>query len=855
MSARDTVLDLGRVPPGARLPGGKARGLALLLRAGLTVPQTLVLPGRLLLGGGRLSAAEQRLRRGGLDAPARMAVRRAASLLGDRPLAVRSSGPDEDRATGARAGLYYTELNVPGGEALDAAVRQCVLSLIDHGADPRAGGVLLQPFLEADRSGVLFTRDPVDRSARIVIEATWGLGPSLVGGAVDPDRYVLRRERFEILEQRLGRKQERVVAAGGGGTRVEPTPETLRSSVVLDPADLEQLHRAGRAAARALRGPADVEWCFEDDRLVLLQARPLTGPQQKGRSAPKTARAEVADEYVGLERPAGGLHSRLLADELWHGAVTPMMFATAGKSIEAAMIHEPLAIAGLDARFPGPHLRLHRGRVYVALAPVKAVLELLPPLAVRDELLRLLPPEERERLEHRGRLGSPTRLLAALVRFTADRRAWSPSRAESAFRRFVAGRLIDRRLIGGVAGPPAAQLERLDELVAELKEYLRVAVWGVGWAYVFVPLLKHLCTSWLDDDGRMFARLLADPGGSRTAAYNRDLQALATRWHGLGEAARVRARQRVAHRGLADAGRGWADPHFLAALEHFLGEHGHRALGRDLIFPRLEEDLGLVLDLLDGAVNGGAGGAAADAEDETEAELRRRLRDPLRRKFVDMVRRRALTHQRLREDMRSYADCYLFALRRVLLKIGRELASRDRLARDRDVFFLAPEEIPRLVETRDASLLRQVRARQRQYETYRQSEPPAWLIDGAGRSGAGQSGSAGLLQGFGAAPGTAGGRACVIEGPADLARLRRGEVLVAEACDPAWTAAFGRAAAVATELGGLLSHTAIVARERGLPAVVGVEGLLERVRTGQWLEIDGLAGTVRLGDEETAGRG
>ncbi|MBZ2196794.1 PEP/pyruvate-binding domain-containing protein [Occultella gossypii] len=257
--------------------GGKAAALAVLLRAGLPVPDGFVVP-----------FAVHATHGAGLSVPDALsdAVARHLALLGDPLVAVRSSADAEDQPDASAAGQYDSVLGVRGTPAVLAAVRTCWASLrsaraLEYRSDRKASpgeasmAVLIQRLVDADASGVMFT--PAHPGASTRIEASWGLGPSVVGGTVTPDTYEIAVDGS--TRSTIARKATRLDRANDGtGVTANEVPERQRTRPALDAATTLALTALGHRIAAALGGPQDVEWALADGKLWILQARPITAP-------------------------------------------------------------------------------------------------------------------------------------------------------------------------------------------------------------------------------------------------------------------------------------------------------------------------------------------------------------------------------------------------------------------------------------------------------------------------------------------------------------------------------------------------------------------------------------------------
>lgn len=254
-----------------RVFGGKAAELGAALRADLPVPDGLAVShdrlDELVVDGTRRSRLVNRVRE--LDGP----------------YVVRSSGIGEDSQETSFAGQHLTVINITDAtgvidalERVHASARStAVMEYRDQmGIDepPRIGAVV-QTLVDADKSGVLFTRNPVDASDERLVEATWGLGEAVVESMVTPDRFRLAPSG-EVLERQMGRKEVRVVPASGGGTRTVRVPDAKQDRLCLNDTELEALNRLARRCSVYRNGAHDIEWAFADETLYLLQRRAIT---------------------------------------------------------------------------------------------------------------------------------------------------------------------------------------------------------------------------------------------------------------------------------------------------------------------------------------------------------------------------------------------------------------------------------------------------------------------------------------------------------------------------------------------------------------------------------------------------
>jgi pyruvate,water dikinase len=818
--ATPAVVRLDDATDAARF-GHKAANLAVLRRAGLPVPDGVVLPA---------SAPAPDEAAGTVPGVLLAAVRG----WGGVPLAVRSSGTAEDSPQASFAGLYTTVLDVRGEAALCEAVARCRASA----AAPRVGAyagsavapavaVLVQPMVPAAAAGVAFTADPVtgDRGV-VVLDAARGVGERLVSGAVTPERWEVR--------------------AG-------PQRRSADADAVIDAATAATVADLARRAERALGRPQDVEWAVTaDGEVVVLQSRPIT----------TLARRTGTPVPVPIEPPEGFWTRETSHAPLPWTPFTRVVLAPRNRALEQICTELGLLFQAVEFREIG-------GWEYMRIVPLGGreppplpawaaplALRLVPALrrrirnsiaAVRSDVPGTL--IERWHREWRPDLDARAAALRDVDLTTLDDTALLAS-TQTALELTGDGQTIHFRLHGAIAMV-------LGELAAVGHDLL-------GWDVTRV----------LD--------LLA--GTSRTSTA--PARALA------GVAALVRERPAV--RRLVEDGAGAeqvlaADRAVAEAFEGHLRTYGCRVLRYEVAEPSLEERPDLVLALLRDQLATGFDPDAADAalrarraatRTAAEAALAGRSRADSER-FARALGR-ALRAYPVREDNEASTISTPFALlRRAVREIGRRLAARGLLADPDDAFLLEPEELlAALREGADRRELADHRAREQAWvlahpgpASYGEAPAPPpplsalpagarasneaflWAVEQIlGPPAAAGGGSASrdtaardgvLLPGIPASAGSYTGPVRIVRSEADFDRVRAGDVLVCPVTSPVWSVLFPSIGALVTDVGGTLSHPAIIAREYGLPAVVATVEGTTRLHDDQLVTVDGSTGTVR----------
>jgi len=821
----------------------------------------------------------------GLDA----AIVEAWREMGAPPVAVRSSATTEDLPDLSFAGQQETFLNVTTPEALLEAVVSCWASLWTAraiGYRARVGippheaalAVVVQEMVPADVSGVLFTANPLTgKRTETVIEATLGLGEALVSGRVEPDRYVVVREgeRWRVVEKKLGAKTMVIRPKAEGGTEVVEAPHADR--LALPDAVVLRLAEWG-ARVQALFGhPQDVEWAVLDPggevRVWLLQSRPITSLYP----LPENLPLEPLRVLVGLHLIQG-----------IHEPLTPL-----GREVLMRLLLAAGRIFGLDVTPQEQTLLWEAGeRLWINVAALlrhRVVRRIFPRfLGAVDpptaRLIRGLLDNPRLRPE---RTFLPPRYLGRALRFAGRAlrtvlSSWrDPEAVRTRYQSLIreAEQDFDARLRRTMEAtdPWQGLAAALDLLPAFVRVFPEVIIpWG--FPLTMAGMLPFALI--LQREARRAARALNDPGLATLAMeISRGLPHNVTTEMDL-------ALWEVARRLQQDPeAAAWVqehDPDALAAawaegraptavreaLTPFLEAYGLRGVGEiDIGRPRWTEDPRQVFRTLQGypritdpdqapdAVFARGAARAAEAQARLEAAVRRLPGGRLRARVVCWAATRYRALGGTRETHKFVAAKRLGRLRQVFLAVDRRLYEQGELERPEDIFYLTTDELARCArdrrvfpEMREAIRERRKRAER---EARRQRLPRVLFSDGtAFYEGPAEAPTAAeeegrVLRGDPVSPGVAEGTVKVVHNPHE-ADLQPGDILVCHGTDPAWTPLFLVAGGLVMEVGGMMTHGAVVAREYGIPAVVGVHDATRRLRTRQRVRVDGSQGVVTV---------
>ncbi len=764
------------------------------------------------------------------------------------PLAVRSSATAEDLPEASFAGQQDTFLNIDGyGEVL-AAVKRCWASLwtaraIGYRARQGIGpeglslAVVVQTMVPAEAAGILFTANPVTgQRDRAMISAAWGLGEAVVGGLVTPDSLVVDKANGAVLDRQVADKR---VMTGriNGGTKEQPVPAELRRAPVLDDETAAELTRLG-VEIEALYGmPMDIEWALADGALAIVQARPITAlPEPE---------VPIPTEWP-IPNPKGPYMRGSVADFM-PNPLSPL-FATVGlPALDAAMrrtLDEMIggSLSMLDGYFTTindyayMYLKLGcRDWLWVLFRMGPAIPRLLrngerhwrevarPRYAEIVARWRERSPRE---LSAAQLLAGATELTAAMAEYLTTLQVDAIGTAAGTEGVITA---VNDKFVKGEGDPPASTLLLgADSLPIQAEKAL----------YDLAQWCREQSDPSREDSGQSLAAYLLDTPADRLAAQVAGGEALPD----------------------VEQGREWQQ-----RFRTYLDRYGHSIYDLDFAKPLPADDPLPLLKTLKLFIRG----EGADPHERQRKSLQRReaavqmalgrVRG-LKLRLLRWTLRWAQTFALIREDSIFDIGLGYPALRRLLAELGRRLVEAGVMAEPGDIYWLERAEVARMAAALDGggtltSLAERIRERKAVWRAEKQVTPPHQLPP-KGRvmgiktdafapvSAEAQVGN--VLKGVAASGGQVTATARVLLGPEDFHQMQPGDVLVAEITTPAWTPLFAMAAAVVTDVGGPLSHGSIVAREYGIPAVLGTGVATQRIQSGQVVTVDGSAGTISL---------
>jgi pyruvate,water dikinase len=766
------------------------------------------------------------------------AITRSVTRLGGQAAyAVRSSATAEDLPTASFAGQQDTYLNVVGPAAVLEHVRRCLASLfteravtyrLRNGFDQRKVhmAVVVQRMLFPQAAGILFTADPVTSNRKVVsIEASFGLAEALVSGLVNADVYQVRDG--EIAAKAVAAKRLATYAVPAGGTREAAIEPARQEQQALTDEQIVRVAQLGRRIEAHFGQPQDIEWCLVDDGFQIVQSRPITT------LFPVPATSDDGNHvYVSVG------HQQMMTDPIkplglsfWQ-MTTPRPMAEAGGRLfvdVTKLLGSPTSRAGfMDVA----------GRSDPLLGDaLRTVIE-------RADFIPALPDGGRGEMPA-GSEPASIETDAAIVTGLIER-----SRAAIA---------ALKRDIQGKSGSALA-----DFILANIQELRRFMFDPQSLPVILAGMqaawrLNELVQEWLGEKNAADTLTQSVPGNV-TAEMGLALLDVADAIRPYPDVVafleHVKDENFLDELPALDGGREARD-----AIQAYLDKYGMRCVGEiDITRPRWSERPTTLVPMILANVKNAEPGAGQRRFEQGRQQAWHKEQELLARlRAMPDGEQKAEEAKRLIDRIRTFAgyreypkyhmvSCY-FVYKQSLLNDADRLVQAGVLGDREDIFFLRFEEFRDVVRT-DRVNGELIRQRKDAFGSYQALTPPRVLTsDGEVVAGSYRRADvpAGALTGLPVSAGTVEGRARVVLDMAE-ADFEAGDILVTAYTDPSWTPAFVAVTGLVTEVGGLMTHGAVIAREYGLPAVVGVEHATRLIRDGQRIRVHGTDGYIEMLD-------
>jgi phosphohistidine swiveling domain-containing protein len=810
--------------------GGKGGSLARLYQAGYPVPTGFVILPSAFDGEDLTPQAWAQVQQ-------HLTVLR--TLDPEISFAVRSSALSEDSANASFAGEFETVLNMHSDEDIHKAILMVYCSRKSERvqAYSRVKGinaaheiaVVVQQLVKAESSGVLFTANPVTgQRDQAMLTATWGLGEAIVGGMVTPDMLIVNKKTGCILTREIADKQVMTILLKDG-TVEHPVPEKKRRAPVLSDAQAAELVRFGVQIEELYGMPMDIEWVSIDNKIKLVQARPITTLPEPEPPAPTTWKLPKG-QYAAM---------RNNIVELMPTPMTPL-FDTLGRAAFNASFGRLLThFLGKTGVMPDEIIISVNGYAYNngSARPLQAFGMVLDMVGILKRML-----------------------IGAVERWTVDGRPPYVAAIESLraaqWRQFSSNDLVNAAcelyeaavdaygaLISGVI--PAAWISealftKFYNTFIKRRGDPSAQTFLLGFDSTPIQAEKNLydLSDWVRAHTRL-AAYLSSASAPQLAAQLENAptppEVDANDWHE------------------------WQD-RFRAHLQRY----GHTIYDLDFSNPVPADDPAPLLETCQLFISGQGANphtrqlGAIERREQAQQTISKKLKG-LRLKYFNRYLALAQRFAPLREDGLADVGLGYPLLRQMLRELGRRFVTGGLLENPDDVFWLTKDEVAQAAARLDGRvpltpLGIAIPQRKAAWRAARRVTPPMMLpqmkVFGFDlmelKSGRGRKQKGNTIKGVAASPGSVTATACVLHGPEDFSKMKTGDVLVAAITTPAWTPLFARAAAVVTDVGGPLSHGSIVAREYGIPAVLGTSVATQRIRNGQKITVDGTSGTVLL---------
>ena len=786
---------------------------------------------------------------------------RAVNKIGvDSYYAVRSSATAEDLAFASFAGQQDTYLNIKGEKSLLNSVRECWASLftdrailyriqnkIEH--EKVYMSVVVQKMVLPEVSGIMFTADPVSGHRGIIsIDASYGLGEALVSGLVSPDLYKFNKSSLQIESKTIAEKKLAIMPVEGGGTKKVEITDGKSTSQVMEDSQIKKLAELGMAIEKHYGCPQDIEWCMENNKLYVVQSRAITSLFPMPSPIPQD---DALHAYVSFN------HFQVMTDP-----ISPLGI----DMLRTIMSFDKGARSANDYKF----LKSAAGRIYIDLSVLLQYKKLksgIPAFMknvdalLSEALVELINrPDFETRIKKDKETGKAFRKFIMPIFAKAIRNVTykKPEGSIESVNSYIEKRLKNTAEVINSSKQGIEKLEAIYEAASFQKDFQVLLPMMAPGVVSFKALQgleqKLLGTSKYVDiivkglEGNITTEMglligdLADLTRKSTDLVkefeNEDYLTLNYRINKL---------------------KGHEE--FKNKFNAFMDKYDMRAAGEiDMAKDRWIENPEPLAKSIMAIVNTSEEGIHRKEFKETIERAKQASEDlvnevarshgKIKAKVVRRLIRVLRNFLPVREHPKYLIMKLILIFKKALLEEATVLVKKGHLEKERDIFYVSFWELYKAVENND-SLIEIVNLRKEEYEHFKKLSAPRVLTSDGEEIKAGykrENLPEGALAGIPVSSGVIEGIARVITDPSK-AFINKGEILVAPFTDPGWTPLFINAAGLVMEIGGLLTHGTVVAREYGMPAVVGITDATKKIKTGQKIRVDGNAGFVVILEE------
>ncbi|MFA5014664.1 MAG: PEP/pyruvate-binding domain-containing protein [Actinomycetota bacterium] len=851
--------------------GGKGANLGEMIKAGLPVPEGFVLLAdsykrfmtannlnteidNMLIGVDndnqeKLEEASVKIRKlfeqSEIPHDVLIEIDRIYEQIGSPEAAVRSSATAEDLPGTSFAGQYDTFLNVKGKDELYKCVKKCWASLwsaralsyrIKQNIDNTglAHGVVIQKLINAEKSGILFTANPVNgRRDQILLNSSWGLGEAIVGGDVTPDQWIVDKKNRYIVEENIATKEIMTVRKEAG-TEFVDVPEKKRKQATLSQEEVLKLLELGEKTEDHFGFPQDIEWAFYEGVFYLVQTRPITSLYPI---------PEPEDVGKGL---------RIYVNFLMNKQATPEPLTPIGED----MIKKAFTgiIFNRKARKkPFSRLKSVAGRLFVDVTELYRFERWWDKLAnnptdmdpvTTRALLQVLERNKAELLKQRKSL------IKSVLRLLVKMNPWLPIFMITSIPKVIYGAVFppDRAVAKAFeyGNNQIKSIMQKREKLQTRQEKLEFIERQFTAFFYYVPLgvLYYVTMSlvYIEKAKKIMSKHMDD-----TSELNKVEKAVShnvTTEMGMGLLQIAKNLNRAGVHPTLD------NPE----VKQFLAKYGHRSSQEvDLGVPGWKENPGYIINLIQSYINNksyneGIEKFYRDMEEADQAieNITRQLKEKSARRDarrVEILLKKFRKTFGVRELPKYILTKAFSILREILMEIGEELQAEDRLDHKTDIFLVSFEDI-----RSGEKLQKLVRQNREEYQRELQKSLVPRVMTSTGETifSVIEDERNDTYKGIPVSPGVYEGPVKVLKHPEEGSRLKKGDILVTTATNPAWTPLFLIIGGLIMETGGPMSHGSVVAREYGVPAVAGVREATARLKDRQKVRLNGETGKVEI---------
>ncbi|SET82804.1 pyruvate, water dikinase [Natronincola peptidivorans] len=852
--------------------GGKAANLGEMIEAGLPVPEGFVLlvdAYNSFLVANKLNSRikellqtfdyqqydklertsekiQQLFEEGEIPKDVLIAIDKAYEEMGNPEVAVRSSATVEDLPGTSFAGQYDTYLNVKGKDRLYQSIKKCWASLWNPRAlsyrskqklnsTDLAHAVVIQRLINAEKSGILFTANPINsRRDQMQLNSSWGLGDAIVGGNVVPDQWILDKNRQQIVEESIATKETMTVRKQAG-VELVAVPEEKRQKATLSKEEVFQILKLGKKAEKHFGSPQDIEWVFYKNKFYLVQSRPITSlfPMLKPEGTGEGLRV-----YMNFLMSNQAMNEPLtpIGQDIWEKVIMNIVLKQNNREKSVSWLKHGAGRLFIDvtefSRLERWWDKLRNNPSDMEPLTTKAVLHVLERdkeqlVKEKMSLFKLIP------------IKTVFKLNPAFGKFIL-----------TSFPKATYGAVFPpEKVVAKAFAYGNRQIAAMEESRKELKtieEKLAFIENNIVTFFYFAPLkilyYVVISFSYFDKAKDIFTRHFRD-----TSQLNKVKKAVP---HNVTTEMGMELLEIA--KNLDDANEK-PDPHH-PQVKQFLHRYGHRSCQEvDLGVPRWREEPEYIITLIQSYIDNKSyhTGIEKFYRDRQQAEeainnITKQLKDKGAHGDAKRVNKLLKNYRKMfgiRELPKYILTKAVSIFREILLEIGEELQSEGRLDDKQDIFFVTLQDIKS--EKKLQKLVKQNR-REYQQELQRNLVPRVITSTGETIYFPAEDESANGFSGIPVSPGIYEGHVRVLSHPQEGNRLKQGEILVTKTTNPAWTPLFLKAGGLIMEIGGPLSHGSVVAREYGLPAVVGVTEVATKLEDGQKIRLNGETGRIDI---------